>query len=214
MTDKQANKYIPALRFPEFVNDGEWEMKRLGDITELYAGATPSTTVSEYWTDGTIPWMSSGEVNYGQIFKTEKKITKLGYENCSTKLVPPNSVVVALAGQGKTRGMVAITRIELCTNQSLCSIIPSKTYDSDFLYFYLRGKYEYLRQISSGDGTRGGLNLQMLKDFVVPFPSLAEQKRIANCLSAVDKMITEGNKKLELLKSHKKGLMQQLFPYL
>ena len=98
--------------------------------------------------------------------------------------------------------------------KSLCSIIPSKTYDSDFLYFYLRGKYEYLRQISSGDGTRGGLNLQMLKDFVVPFPSLAEQKRIANCLSAVDKMITEGNKKLELLKSHKKGLMQQLFPYL
>ena len=203
---------IPELRFKEFLDKGEWEMKRLGDITEMYAGATPSTIVSEYWIDGTIPWMSSGEVNNGQIFRTEKKITKLGFENCSTKLVPPNSVVVALAGQGKTRGMVAITRIELCTNQSLCSIIPSKTYDSDFLYYYLHGRYEYLRQISSGDGTRGGLNLQMLKDFVVPFPSLVEQKRIAELLSAADLMIAKCDSKLEPMKSHKKGLMQQLFP--
>ncbi len=210
MTTKPT--YTPAIRFPDFLNDGEWEVKRLGEIAELYAGATPSTTKSEYWKGGTIPWMSSGEVHNGQIFQTEKKITTLGYDNCSTKLVPPNSVVVALAGQGKTRGTVAITRIQLCTNQSLCSIIPNSNYCSDYLYFYLGSQYEVLRQISSGDGTRGGLNLQMLKDFLIPFPPLAEQRRIAACLSALDEMLAATNGKLEQLKAYKKGLMQKLFP--
>lgn len=211
MDNNSIHTTVPQLRFPDFANDGEWEVKRLGEIAELYAGATPSTTVLEYWEGGTIPWMSSGEVHNGQIFQTEKKITELGYENCSTKLVPPNSVVVALAGQGKTRGTVAITRIRLCTNQSLCSIIPNPNYCSDYLYFYLGSQYEVLRQISSGDGTRGGLNLQMLKDFPIPLPPLAEQKRIAACLSAADEMIVSTNGKLEQLKAYKKGLMQSLF---
>jgi restriction endonuclease S subunit len=105
MTDKQMHKYVPQLRFPEFADSGEWEVKRLGDFADLYAGATPSTSNVAYWDNGTIPWMSSGEVHNGQIFQTEKKITTLGYDSCSTKLVPVNSVVVALAGQGKTRGL-------------------------------------------------------------------------------------------------------------
>lgn len=211
MSDKQTYKNTPQLRFPEFADSGEWEVKRLGDFADLYAGATPSTSNVAYWDNGTIPWMSSGEVHNGQIFQTEKKITTLGYDSCSTKLVPVNSVVVALAGQGKTRGSVAITRIPLCTNQSLCSIIPNETYNSDYLYLYLVSQYENLRKISSGDGTRGGLNLQMLRDFSIPFPPLAEQKRIAQSLLDLEKLIKASNEKLELLKIHRKGLMQQLF---
>lgn len=209
MTTKPS--YTPARRFPDFLNDGEWKVKRLGEIAELTAGATPSTTRIEYWENGSIPWMSSGEVHNGQIFDTEKRITQIGYDNCSTKLVPANSVVVALAGQGKTRGTVAITRIELCTNQSLCSILPNKSFNSDFLYFYLNSKYEVLRQISSGDGTRGGLNLQMLRDFPIPLPPLSEQRRIAQALTALDELIAATNEKLEQMKAYKKGLMQQLF---
>lgn len=212
MNDKQTKKYVPQLRFPEFADSGKWEVKRLGDFAELYAGATPSTSNAAYWDNGTIPWMSSGEVHNGQIFQTEKKITVLGYDSCSTKLVPINSVVVALAGQGKTRGSVAITRISLCTNQSLCSIIPNDYYNSDYLYLYLNSKYDTLRLISSGDGTRGGLNLQMLRDFPILFPSLEEQQRIAQSLLELNNLIKASNEKLELLKAHKKGLMQQLFP--
>ena len=106
--------------------------------------------------------MSSGEVNKGKHFmKLEKKITKEGYVKISnTKMLPKNTVVIALAGQGKTRGTVAITRIELCTNQSLCGIIPNEKLNSDYLYHYLKTQYENLRQLSSGDGTRGGLNLK------------------------------------------------------
>ncbi|NJL57076.1 restriction endonuclease subunit S, partial [bacterium] len=123
----------------------------IGEIAECYAGATPKTGVAEYWQNGTIPWMSSGEVNNGVIHSVEKKITQLGYDSSSTKLVPPNTVVVALAGQGKTRGTVAITRIELCTNQSLCSIVVNDRVNSDFLYYYLQTQYQQLRMISSGD---------------------------------------------------------------
>ena len=193
---------IPELRFPEF--SGDWQVKRLGEIAELCAGATPSTSVSEYWENGTISWMSSGEVNNGQIIKTDKKISEIGYKNSSTKLVPHNTVVIALAGQGKTRGMVAITRIELCTNQSLCAVIPNNIFDSDYMYFYLGSKYNTLREISSGDGTRGGLNLQMLKNFIIPIPTLAEQQEIAVCLSSIDAEIERYEAKHKKLQEHKK----------
>ena len=164
---------------------------RLGEICQLYAGATPSTKKAEYWENGTIPWMSSGEVNLGQVFATEKKITRLGYDKCSTKMVPANTVVVALAGQGKTRGTVAITRIPLCTNQSLCSILPNKMLDSYYLYFYMKGQYEELRRISSGEGTRGGLNLKMLSDIKIPVPPLAEQERIVKILDRFENLCND-----------------------
>lgn len=133
---------------------------KISEFAKCYAGATPSTFHSEYWENGTIPWMSSGEVNNIEIYDTEKKITKLGYNSSSTKMLPINTVVVALAGQGKTRGLVAITRKEVCTNQSLCGIVPDERVDNEYLFHYLQSRYKDLRRISSGDGTRGGLNLK------------------------------------------------------
>ena len=133
--------------------------------------------------------MSSGEVNLGQVFTTEKKITQLGYDKCSTKMVPENTVVVALAGQGKTRGTVAITRIPLCTNQSLCSILTNQELDSYYLYFYMKNQYEELRRISSGEGTRGGLNLKMLSNITIPLPPLSEQERIVKILDRFEKLV-------------------------
>ena len=191
---RQYEYYRDALLTFDKLNGGGYNRRvKLGEIAELYAGATPKTTNAEYWTNGTIPWMSSGEVNLGQVFKTEKKITQLGYDSCSTKLVPPNTVVVALAGQGKTRGTVAITRIELCTNQSLCSIVPDTSLKSDFLYHYLKGQYQTLRNISSGDGTRGGLNLKTLKDFEIPLPPLDVQERLVRVLDNFDSICSDLN---------------------
>ena len=158
------------------------EYKKLEDICECYAGATPNTKRIEYWENGTIPWMSSGEVNKGVVWETEKKITQLGYDSSSTKMVPANTVVVALAGQGKTRGSVAIVRIPLCTNQSLCSLVTKGDVNPDFLYHYLKGQYLTLRKISSGDGTRGGLNLKMINAFEIPVPPLPIQEEIVRIL--------------------------------
>ena len=161
----------------------------IGSFSECVVGATPKTTNPTYWIDGSIPWMSSGEINNRIIYGTEKKITQEAYDSCSTKIVPENTVVVALAGQGKTRGKVAITRIPLCTNQSLCSIIVNETVYPNYLRHYLDSKYQRLREISSGDGTRGGLNLVMIKGFEVPVPSIEEQVKIASILDIFEKLM-------------------------
>lgn len=156
--------------------------------TSVVAGATPASGVTEYWRDGTIPWMSSGEVNKGTVYETDTLITQAAYDSCSTKLVPAGSVVIALAGQGKTRGMVARTRLELCTNQSLAAIVPGPLVDSDFLYHFLTTQYLRLREISSGDGTRGGLNLQMVRAFRIPVPPLEVQREIVRVLDTFAEM--------------------------
>ena len=98
------------------------EYMPIGSFAQCIAGATPNSKDPALW-DGNIPWMSSGEVNKRTIYSTDRCITQRGFDSCSTKMIPSGAVVVALAGQGKTRGTVARTRIELCTNQSLCAIV-------------------------------------------------------------------------------------------
>lgn len=203
----------PKLRFK--ADDGndfpDWEEKKINDIATCFAGATPSTKIPEYWEDGTIQWMSSGEVNNGQIFETEKRISKLGFDKCSTKMVKPNTVVIALAGQGKTRGMVAITRTSLCTNQSLCAIETTTDICDDYLYQYLQLQYNNLRLISSGDGTRGGLNLKLIGNYSVSIPSLSEQQKIADFLSTIDTIIEKQRATVSAWEERKKSVMQKLF---
>lgn len=181
------------------------EYYEMGKVCRLVTGATPSKTNSSFWTDGTIPWMSSGEVNNKHIYKTESKISQLGYEKTSTTIVPIHTVVIALAGQGKTRGKVAITEIELCTNQSLCSIICGSKLNYKFLYYYLDGKYEELRSISNGDGTRGGLSLKILSPYRIPVPPLPVQNEIVRILDNFTELTEELTAKLtEELTARKK----------
>ena len=166
---------------------------KLSEVCKLVTGATPSTLKKEYWNDGIINWMNSGEVNLKYVYSTEKKITLLGYKNASTTLVPPHSVVIALAGQGKTRGKVAITEIELCTNQSLCSMIcDEKIINYKYLYYYLDSKYENLRAISNGNGTRGGLSLRILAPYEIPVPSIEKQQEILDKLDKLCNGISDG----------------------
>ena len=114
-------------------------------------------------------------------------------------MVPRDSVVIALAGQGKTRGTVAITRIELCTNQSICAIVPDKTKVlPDYLYYYLKGQYFDLRRLSSGDGTRGGLNLKMINNYGIPIVSLGHQREIVEILDTFEALISNIKQEIEL----------------
>ena len=198
--------------FQQLCPDGV-EYRCIGDFAECYAGATPKTSVWEYWQNGTIPWMSSGEVNKRVIYNTEKRITQEAYNNCSTKMIPANSVVIALAGQGKTRGLVAITKIELCTNQSLCAIVSHKSMNSSFLYHFLRSQYQQLRSVSSGDGTRGGLNLQMIKVYSVPVPPLPVQEEIVRILDKFTALEAELETELEARRKQYEFYRDQLLTF-
>ena len=203
------------LSFEDKVYHVEW--KTLGEVAECLAGATPRTSNSSYWENGTIPWMSSGEVNKGFVYDTEKKITQEGYDSCSTKVVPRDTVVIALAGQGKTRGTVAITKVELCTNQSLCSIVSNDDINSHYLYYYLKGQYQKFRDISSGEGTRGGLNLKMIRDFRIPVPSLEIQSRIVQVLDNFETVCNDLNiglpKEIELRQKQYEYFREKLLTF-
>ena len=188
------------------------EYRPIGFFAQCVAGATPNSKDPSLW-DGNIPWMSSGEVNKRIIRSTDRFITQRGFESCSTKMIPAGAVVVALAGQGKTRGTVARTRIELCTNQSLCAIISDASVDSDFLFHYLVSQYNDLRTVSSGDGTRGGLNLKMIREYRVPVPPLEVQREIVRILDQFTTLEAELEAELEARRAQYEHYRNHLLSY-
>ena len=214
---------MSELSYLEKLLDGvEVEWKSLGEIaTKIYSGGTPDTKRKEYWENGTIPWMSSGEVNLKNIERTEKYITEAGLNNSSTKLVPRNSVVIALAGQGKTRGKVARIRIALATNQSLAALtFDEKKFSSDYVFHFLETQYESLRQISSGNSGRGGLNLQMISAYKIPIPcpdnpekSLAIQSEIVRILDKFSELTAELTAELNMRKKQYNYYRDQLLSF-
>src|SRR5699024_6856783 len=200
---------VPELRFKGFSDD--WEQRKLGDISDIQTGGTPKTKIKEYWNPKEIPWMSSGEINKKRIKKTDKKISIFGHENSSARWIKKNSVLVALAGQGKTRGLVAVNEINLTTNQSIAAIIPTESLYFEFLFHNLEKRYEELRSISSGDGTRGGLNKQLVSNLLIKLPAYDEQVKIGEILKKVDILINLHQRSLNILHKLKKVYLKEMF---
>ena len=194
-------------RLPGF--SGKWETKTIGQITECVSGGTPNTLTPAYW-GGDVRWMSSGELNLKVVSEVDGRITNIGLENSSTKIIPAFCVLVGLAGQGKTRGTVAKNVVELCTNQSIAAILPSPLFSTDYLYYNLDSRYDELRSLSTGDGGRGGLNLSIIRSLTVPFPTLIEQIAIANILSDMDSELTTLETRRDKARQLKQGMMQEL----
>jgi type I restriction enzyme S subunit len=187
----------------------DWEVKKIGEITLSTAGGTPSTLIDEYW-GGSIKWMSSGELHQKRVYDVEGRITDNGLKNSSTRIIPENCVLIGLAGQGKTRGTVAINKVELCTNQSIAAIFPSDIFDPDYLFFNLDSRYTELRNQSTGDGGRGGLNLTIINSLSVPLPPISEQRTIATALSDADALLTALDALIAKKRLVKQGAMQEL----
>lgn len=158
------------------VFDGH-EMTSIGSIATVKTGATPRRGISEFW-DGDISWMASGEVHQKFLCKTAESITKEGMAGSNTSLLPKNTVVLAMNGQGKTRGTVAITEIETTCNQSIAAMIFNEENSNPlFMMFYLEGQYEEIRALT-GEG-RNGLNLKIVRSIPVPKIPKAEQDKLA-----------------------------------
>ena len=200
---------VPELRFAGFAD--AWEQRKLGEHADILTGGTPKTSMPNYWKPKEIPWMSSGEVNKKRLDKTDNMISKEGLENSSARWVKEHSIMIALAGQGKTRGTVAINNIPLTTNQSIAAIEPDETLNYEFVFQNLSKRYDELRIISSGDGTRGGLNKQIVSDIIIFAPSIEEQQKIGAFFKQLDNTITLHQRKLEKLQELKKGYLQKMF---
>lgn len=205
----EEGETVPRIRFKEFA--GDWEQRKIADVAEIITGGTPSTRIVEYWNPPEVPWLSSGEVHKKYITSTDTMISRKGYENSSATMVRENSVLIALAGQGKTRGTVAINRIPLATNQSIAAMTFSDDIDPDYVFSNLENRYEELRRISSGDGSRGGLNKKLVGDVTIPCPTLLEQNAIGTLFRVLNELITLHQRKIDQLQAMKKFMLQNLF---
>ncbi|WP_221772139.1 restriction endonuclease subunit S [Listeria booriae] len=205
----ESGEKLPRVRFTGF--EGEWEQRRLGDYAEILTGGTPKTSISEYWEPKKIPWISSGEVNKRRLDGTDNMISEEGLNNSSARWVKAHSVLIALAGQGKTRGTVAVNNIRLTTNQSIAAIVLKDNLHYEFVYQNLFKRYDELRMFSSGDGTRGGLNKQIVSDVVIPSPNKEEQFKIGAFFKHLDNTITLYQYKLDQLNILKKSCLQNMF---
>lgn len=176
--------------------DPSWKTVCLGEICSLKTGGTPKSTKKEYYENGTIPWLVSGDIHSEEIFDCDGRITQEGLESSNAKLLPKDSVMIALNGQGKTRGTVAVLRFEATCNQSLVSILPNdeETLLVEYLFVCLRGMYKAIRNLT-GDKQRSGLNMPIIKKIKIPMAPINIQKEIVQKIEEERKVI-EGNKKL------------------
>lgn len=187
-----------------------WVMEPIRANAKLIAGSTPSRSVKEHWTGGTIPWVKTGEVDYCVINNTEEKITSAGLENSAAKILPKGALLVAMYGQGITRGKVAILGIDAATNQACAGIIPTTDkLNPLFLYYYLTFSYERLRSFSHG-AQQQNLNKDLVGSFKVPQADPDEQKEIANILQTIDRKISVHERKRAALSDLFQTLLNQL----
>ena len=170
----------------------EWKEVRLGDVcTRVCSGGTPKSTNLSYY-GGEIPWLNTKEIDFNRIYSTEKTITDSGLNNSSAKWIVPNTITVAM--YGATAGKSCIVKVPMTTNQACCNLaINDKVADYEFVYYSLKNDYTTLASLANG-GAQQNLNAQIIKDYVLKMPSLADQHRIASILSSLDWKIELNNK--------------------
>ena len=185
---------------------------KLKDLSiNIFSGGTPSTVNEEYW-NGDFYWLSSGETKNPYIRKTEKTITQLGIDKSSTRLAKVGDVVIASAGQGKTRGQVAYCLVDTYINQSIIAIRTNPILlDSKYLFYNLTSRYNELRLLSDSSSSRGSLTVKIFEDLNVSIPKLEKQKKIAKFLSNYDDLIENNNRRIKILEEIAQKIYKEWF---
>jgi restriction endonuclease S subunit len=187
----QLSEYDQLIksRFVEVFVD-KYEKIKVSTKLKTTSGGTPKSDQSEYYTNGTIPWLTSGEVNQGRIEKTEKFITEKGLENSSAKWIPKKSIVIAM--YGATAGKVGIIEIPATTNQAVCAVLPHDEYNPE----YLRFAFEYISDELAGKAVGGGqpnISQAIIKESLIFNPPLEVQNKFSTFVQQVDKLKFEDN---------------------
>ena len=186
-----------------------WEQRKLGEVADIIGGGTPSTSFADYW-DGDIDWYSPVEIGSNRyVSDSIRKITKLGLEKSSTKILPVGTVLfTSRAGIGNT----AILRKEGCTNQGFQSIIPRKNILDTYFLYTLTPQLKRYGELMGAGSTFVEVSGRQMEKMPLNIPSLEEQKKVGKLFEILDDSITLHQRKLEHLKLKKKSLLQKLFP--
>lgn len=191
-----------------------WSMPKLKYFTNISSGGTPDRNHPEYW-NGNVNWIKTGELQNNELYDSEEKISELGVANSSVKLFEKNTILIAMYGQGKTRGMTALLKVPCTTNQACAGIVMKNNspYEIYYLWFTLQASYRALREKAVGTG-QPNLSVGLLKDFHVPLPTLQEQKEIIfflkNVMPRYDSLITEKESLIDDLEAYKKSLIYEV----
>lgn len=206
MKMKHVNPWVGGI--PE-----HWSVTKLSHVAQIRTGGTPSRDNLDYWNGGDIPWLASGEVNKEIITTVDNHITTLGMTNSNAALLPVDTVMIALNGQGKTKGMAALLKTPATCNQSLAGIICDKRrLVPEYLYYYLKGKYADIRGLKGE--ARDGLNLDIIGSIPVALPPLNEQReiveRIEKEISKIDKTHDKLQISTKLLEEYRSSLISNV----
>ena len=196
--------------FGDIHNSRLYPYANIDSITTVLSGGTPDRKVKEYWDNGTIRWVKTTELQNCVITDTEERITQAGMDNSSAKIVPIGSILIAMYGQGKTRGMTGYLAVECTTNQACACILPTKKINQIFLWKYLILSYDKLRNMAKG-GNQPNLNIGIIKKFPILVPPIELQEQFADFVRQVDKSKFEVQKSLEKTQQLYDSLMQKYF---
>jgi type I restriction enzyme, S subunit len=187
---------------------GDWEVKRLGDLASITAGGTPSRSIARYW-NGDIPWITTSELGSRTIYQAQQFITKEGLNNSAANMLPPGTVLMALYGQGKTRGRVGVLGIAAATNQACAAISLGRGVTGSFVLHFLGNRYEAIRSLSNS-GSQENLNSSLVRSILVALPPSDEQAAIATALTDADALILCLEQVLAKKRQLRQGAMQAL----
>lgn len=201
-------------RFVEMFGDisysNKFQYKKVQEFTGVVSGGTPNRDNNDYWENGKIPWVKTTELKHAVIEKTEEYITDKGLAESSAKIVPENTIVIAMYGQGKTRGMTGLLKIKASTNQACACVLPSDNVNHIYLWKFFELSYDNLRDLAKG-GNQPNLNGNMIKNYPVLFPPRSLQNQFADFVTKVEKQKTTVQKSIDKLETLKKSLMQKFF---
>lgn len=188
----------------------DWEEKEVKDISNVTSGGTPSRQKASYW-NGNIPWVTTSLIDFSQIDSANEYITEEGMKNSAAKIFPKGTILIALYGQGVTRGRVSILGIDATTNQACGAImVNAQIAHTNFVFYSLQRDYELIRNLSN-DGGQKNLSGGLVKSLRIGVPTLLEQIKIANFLTAIDTKIEQVSIQISETQTFKRGLLQQMF---
>ena len=201
-------RFVELFGNPE--SDEKYPQIAIKDFTDVISGGTPDRKNNQYWENGTVPWVKTTELQNNRINSVEEYITEKGLNESSAKVVPVDTVLIAMYGQGKTRGMTAILGIPASTNQACACILPCETVEPKYLWQYMIMSYGRLRNLAQG-GNQPNLNGNMIKNFTVLVPTVELQMQFVKFVEQVDKSKVAVQKALDETKLLFDSLMQQYF---
>lgn len=206
---KQCDKMeVNETSMPQVSLPKGWELRLLGELATIFSGGTPNRKNPEYW-DGDIPWVTTTLIDGGEIFEANEFITQKGLKGSSAKWCKAGTILMAMYGQGKTRGKVALLGIDATINQACAAIELSELCSKEYVLYLLISKYEQIRELSNSGGQEN-LSSRIIRNLEVPLPPQKEQIIIANVLSDTNALITELEQLIAKKQAIKTATMQQL----